>query len=85
VSKEKTSFVYVTYIRSTPEKVFEAITKPEIARRYSRESAGKTLRFPYVLLWRGTAEVAKSLNGLVGRAGVEPATNGLKVGVFNRK
>jgi uncharacterized protein YndB with AHSA1/START domain len=30
----KTSFVYVTYIRSTPEKVFEAITKPEIARRY---------------------------------------------------
>jgi uncharacterized protein YndB with AHSA1/START domain len=34
VSKEKTSFVYVTYIRSTPEKVFEAITRPEIARRY---------------------------------------------------
>lgn len=34
MSKEMTSFVYVTYIRSTPEKVFEAITKPEIARRY---------------------------------------------------
>lgn len=34
MSKEQTSFVYVTYIRSTPEKVFEAITKPEIARRY---------------------------------------------------
>ena len=34
MSKEKTSFVYVTYIRSTPERVFEAITKPEIARRY---------------------------------------------------
>jgi uncharacterized protein YndB with AHSA1/START domain len=34
MSEEKTSFVYVTYIRSTPEKVFEAITKPEIARRY---------------------------------------------------
>ena len=34
MNKEKTSFVYVTYIRSTPEKVFEAITKPEIARRY---------------------------------------------------
>ena len=34
MSKEKTSFVYVTYIRSTPEKVYEAITKPEIARRY---------------------------------------------------
>ena len=28
MSKGKTSFVYVTYIRSTPEKVFEAITKP---------------------------------------------------------
>ena len=34
MSKEKTSFVYVTYIRSTPEKVFDAITRPEIARRY---------------------------------------------------
>ena len=30
----KTSFVYVTYIRSTPEKVFEAITRPDVARRY---------------------------------------------------
>jgi uncharacterized protein YndB with AHSA1/START domain len=30
----RTSFVYVSYIRSTPEKVFEAITRPEIARRY---------------------------------------------------
>jgi uncharacterized protein YndB with AHSA1/START domain len=34
MGKEKMSFVYVTYIRSTPEKVFEAITQPEIARRY---------------------------------------------------
>ncbi len=34
MSKETTSFVYVTYILSTPEKVFEAITRPEIARRY---------------------------------------------------
>ena len=34
MSKETTSFVYVTYIRSTPDKVFEAITRPEIARRY---------------------------------------------------
>ena len=34
MSNEKTSFVYVTYIRSTPEKVFEAITKPDVARRY---------------------------------------------------
>ena len=34
MNNEKTSFVYVTYIRSTPEKVFDAITKPDIARRY---------------------------------------------------
>jgi uncharacterized protein YndB with AHSA1/START domain len=34
MTKEQTSFVYVTYIRSTPEKVFEALTQPEIARRY---------------------------------------------------
>ena len=29
-----TSFAYTTYILSTPDKVFEAITKPDIARRY---------------------------------------------------
>jgi uncharacterized protein YndB with AHSA1/START domain len=34
MSNEKTSFVYVTYIRSTPEKVYEAITRPDVARRY---------------------------------------------------
>jgi uncharacterized protein YndB with AHSA1/START domain len=34
MTQETISFVYVTYIRSTPEKVFAAITKPEIARRY---------------------------------------------------
>jgi uncharacterized protein YndB with AHSA1/START domain len=34
MSKETTSFVYVTYILATPEKVFEAITKPDVARRY---------------------------------------------------
>jgi uncharacterized protein YndB with AHSA1/START domain len=34
MAKEKTSFVYVTYIASTPEKVFEAITRVDIARRY---------------------------------------------------
>jgi len=34
MAKATTSFVYVTYILSTPEKVFEAITRPEIARRY---------------------------------------------------
>ncbi len=30
----ETSFVYVTYIRSTPEKVFAAITTPEMTRQY---------------------------------------------------
>ena len=34
MAKETTSFVYVTYILSTPEKVFEAITKPDVAKRY---------------------------------------------------
>ncbi len=34
MSRETTSFVYVTYIASTPDKVFEAIIRPEIARRY---------------------------------------------------
>lgn len=34
MAKETTSFVYVTYILSTSEKVFEAIAKPEVTRRY---------------------------------------------------
>lgn len=34
MTKETTSFVYVTYIRATPQRVFEAITTPDIARRY---------------------------------------------------
>ena len=34
MSKDKTSFVYVTYIRATPQKVFDAITRPEVALRY---------------------------------------------------
>src|SRR5215510_15264500 len=34
MTKETTSFVYVTYIASTPQKVFDAITRPELARRY---------------------------------------------------
>ncbi|MEP7239981.1 MAG: SRPBCC family protein [Devosia sp.] len=31
---ETISFVYVTYIRSTPQQVFDAITMPALARQY---------------------------------------------------
>jgi uncharacterized protein YndB with AHSA1/START domain len=31
---ERTSFVYVTFISTTPEKVFEAITSADISSRY---------------------------------------------------
>jgi uncharacterized protein YndB with AHSA1/START domain len=31
---EKPKFVYVTYIRSTPQKLWSALTKPEFARQY---------------------------------------------------
>ncbi|RWN55099.1 SRPBCC family protein [Mesorhizobium sp.] len=34
MTKETISFTYTTYIASTPGKVFEAITKPDLARRY---------------------------------------------------
>ena len=34
MTDKKTKFVYVTFIQSTPEKVFEAITKPEVAKQY---------------------------------------------------
>ena len=30
----KPSFVYVTYIRSTPDKVWQALTDPAITERY---------------------------------------------------
>lgn len=34
MTNQTVSFVYVTYIASTPEKVFEAIVRPDVARRY---------------------------------------------------
>ena len=34
MSAETTRFIHVIYIASTPQKVFEAITRPEIASRY---------------------------------------------------
>jgi uncharacterized protein YndB with AHSA1/START domain len=34
MTKEKISFTYVTYVRTTAEKVFEAITKPDITRQF---------------------------------------------------
>ena len=36
MTKETTSFVYVTYILSTPERVFEAITNTERATQLIR-------------------------------------------------
>jgi uncharacterized protein YndB with AHSA1/START domain len=36
----KPSFVYVTYIASTPEKVFRAIVDPEIACQFWRDPTG---------------------------------------------
>ena len=34
MTRETVSYVYVTYIAATPEMVFDAITRPELARRY---------------------------------------------------
>lgn len=31
---EKSKFVYVTYIHTTPEKLWQALTDPEVIRRY---------------------------------------------------
>ena len=31
---EKPKFVYVTYIRTTPEKLWQALTEPEFTRKY---------------------------------------------------
>ena len=34
MNEAKTEFVYVTYISSTAQKVWDAITNPEFARQY---------------------------------------------------
>lgn len=34
MTDQTATFQYVTYIRATPEKVFQAITRPEMARAY---------------------------------------------------
>jgi uncharacterized protein YndB with AHSA1/START domain len=34
MNEPKTEFVYVTYITSTPQKIWDAITMPEFARQY---------------------------------------------------
>lgn len=34
MSEQRAEFVYTTYIRSTPQKVWDAITNPEFARQY---------------------------------------------------
>lgn len=34
MTDKSASYVYVTFIRTTPEKLFEAIVRPELTRRY---------------------------------------------------
>ena len=34
MSESKSSFVYVTYIRTTPQKLWDALTKPEFTRQF---------------------------------------------------
>ena len=34
MSKEQSRFVYVTYIRTTPEKLWSALTQPEFTKQY---------------------------------------------------
>ena len=34
MSESKSSFVYVTYIRTTPQKLWDALTRPELTRQF---------------------------------------------------
>jgi uncharacterized protein YndB with AHSA1/START domain len=38
----ESEFVYVSYIRTTPEKLWDALTKPEFTKRYWNESWQET-------------------------------------------
>lgn len=45
MTDKSASFIYVTYIRTTPEKVFDAITRPDLAHRYwGHENVSKDWR-----------------------------------------
>ena len=63
MEKSKSKFVYVTYIRTTPEKLWRALTDPEFTRRYffetTQESAWK----------RGSSWKMKTPDGRVADAG----------------
>jgi uncharacterized protein YndB with AHSA1/START domain len=39
-----TSFVYVTYIRTTPEKLWRALIEPEFTRQYCRSCTRRATR-----------------------------------------
>ena len=50
----KPSFVYVTYIRSTPEKVWEALTTREFTQKYwfgASLRSGCVRRFSLMTCW----------------------------------
>ena len=50
----KTRFVYVTYIRTTPEKLWQALTTPEFMRQYwfgSHAESDWTAGSPWQLLF----------------------------------
>jgi uncharacterized protein YndB with AHSA1/START domain len=42
VSQNASTFIYVTYIRTTPDKVWAALTNPEIMRRYWLGATGES-------------------------------------------
>lgn len=48
----KPSFVYVTYIAATAEKVWQALTDPEVMRQYWFDPAGECVRRVNVSDWK---------------------------------
>jgi uncharacterized protein YndB with AHSA1/START domain len=61
----KPEFVYVTYIRTTPEKLWQALTSSEFSRRYwfgTDLQSGWTIGSPFALVTGGkTTDVGKIL------------------------
>jgi hypothetical protein len=46
----KPEFVYVTYIETTPEKLWETLTSSEFSRRYSLLETWTALAIPFAAL-----------------------------------
>ena len=55
---DKPSFVYTTYIRTTPERLWQAITDPAFSQRYMGHALVSDFQKGSTYVWAGELEIA---------------------------